>query len=101
MRQVVSATEARIHLGELIRQVVERKEPVIVERGGRPQVVVLPLDVYERLRAAQKESDTWEELVKRARKQIRAEIGKRDLPSPEVIIRKMRTKRDARLVDLR
>jgi prevent-host-death family protein len=35
MGRVVSATEARIHFGELMRQAVESQEPIIVERGWR------------------------------------------------------------------
>ena len=32
----VSATEARIRFGELMRRAVEDKEAIIVERGGKP-----------------------------------------------------------------
>ncbi len=46
----MSATEARVHFGELMRRVVEGQEPVIVERGGKPKVVVLSVAEYERLR---------------------------------------------------
>ena len=49
MPDVVTATEAKVHFGELMRRVVERREPVYVERGGRPQVVVLAVADYERL----------------------------------------------------
>jgi len=53
MATTISATEARIHFGELMRRVVERGEPVIVERGGKPEVVVLSIAEYERLRTSQ------------------------------------------------
>jgi prevent-host-death family protein len=36
MKRTVSATQARIHFGELMRRVVESQEPIIVERGGKP-----------------------------------------------------------------
>ncbi len=41
MDQAVSATEARVRFGELMRQAVEDHEAVIVERGGKPHVVVI------------------------------------------------------------
>jgi prevent-host-death family protein len=41
MERVVGATEARIRFGELMRRVAEQKTCVIVERGGKPWVVVL------------------------------------------------------------
>ncbi len=52
MGRVVSATEARAHFGELMCRVVEEREPVIVERAGKPQVVVLPMATYERQQEA-------------------------------------------------
>jgi len=53
MERVVSATEARVRFGALLRRVVDEQEAVVVERAGRPQVVVLPIDEYARLKTAQ------------------------------------------------
>ncbi len=47
--KTVSATHARIHFGEIMRHVVEKEEPVFVERSGKPLVVVLSLQDYEKL----------------------------------------------------
>jgi prevent-host-death family protein len=52
MSQVMSATQVRMHFGEVMRRVSSEGEPVIVERGGEPLVVVISLDDYERLRQA-------------------------------------------------
>jgi prevent-host-death family protein len=101
MERKMSATEARIHFGELMRWVVESQEPVIVERGGEPHVVVLSVDRYESLLAGQQERDSWRELVRQAREQIRAELGDRDLTPPEEVLRQMREERDAQLLALR
>ena len=38
MHHTVSATEARTYFGELMRHVVEKQEPVIVEHSGKPLV---------------------------------------------------------------
>jgi prevent-host-death family protein len=84
-----------------MRWVVEGREPVIVERGGKPHVVVLSVAEYERLQIGQQEQEPWKELVHRARKQIRAELGERELPPSEEIIRQMREERDAQLLAMR
>jgi prevent-host-death family protein len=101
MGRVVTATEARVHFGELMREVIERRQPIIVERGGKPQVVVLSIAEYEHLLAGQAKQADWRELVRRAREQVRADLGERNLPPPEDIIREMREERDAQLIDLR
>jgi prevent-host-death family protein len=83
MEHVTSATEARVHLGEVMRWVVENRRPVIVERGGKPHVVVISAGEYERLLAGQREEDDWRDLVCRAREQIRGELDGCDLPPVE------------------
>lgn len=100
MRRVVSATEARVHFGELLRRVREGGDTVFVERGGRPQVVVLGIPEYERLLAAQG-SAGWREVAGKARELLRAEIGDRRIPPAEEVIRAAREERDERLTGLR
>ena len=101
MGRVITATEARIHFGELMREVVENQQPVIVERGGKPQVVVLSIDEYETLLAGQAQREDWRSLLAQAHEHIRADLGGRQLPPPEEIIREMRKERDAQIMDLR
>jgi prevent-host-death family protein len=101
MRRVVSATEARVHFGDLMRRVVEGREAVIVERAGKPEVVVLSVAEYERLLAGQREQPDWKARLREVHEQIRAELGGRTLPPAEEIIREMREERDAQLLDLR
>ena len=103
MQRVVSATQARIRFGEIMRQVVERREPVVVERGGKPYVVVLSVEEYERLRAAEAQT-SWQETlneVLQLNARIRARRGGRPLTPPEEIIREMREERDAELAGVR
>jgi prevent-host-death family protein len=97
MEKVVSATEARVHFGELMRRVVERDESVIVERGGKPEVVVLSITEYERLRHRQ--SDDWRAQLDAVHALIRHERGDEPLPPPEEIIRAMREERDEQLLN--
>ncbi len=100
MERVVSATEARIRFGELMRQVVENHEAIIVERGGKSHVVVLSVEEYERLLKRQQQ-DGWKELVHGARAQIEADLGGRTLPPPEEILDQAREGRDEQLLDMR
>ncbi len=47
MERTLSATEARVHFGELL-DAVQRGETVIVERGGKARAVVIPIAEYKR-----------------------------------------------------
>jgi len=100
MEHVVSATEARIRFGELMRRAVESREPIIVERGGKSHVVVLSVDEYERLLRRRQEDD-WRELVRQARAQVQADLDGRKLPPPEEILQQLREGRDEQLLALR
>ncbi len=97
---VVSATEARIRFGELMRRAVESREPIVVERGGKSHVVVMSVDEYNRLLRGQHRGN-WRELVHQARAQIRTELGERELPPSEEILQQMREERDEQLLSLR
>jgi len=100
VERVVSATEARIRFGELMRQAVENHETIIVERGGKSHVVVISVEHYQRLLKRQQQGD-WKELVHEARAQIRAELGDRTLPQPEEILDQVREARDEQLLGMR
>lgn len=100
MPATVSATEARVHFGELIRRVVEHREAVYVERGGRPQVVILAVSDYESLLAGGGSND-WLTRAREVREHLRAELGDRALLPVEDLIREMREERDERLDSLR
>ena len=96
--RTISATEARIRFGDLLRRVVEEQTPVVVERGGKPRVVVLSIEEYDRLRAGQSLQEDWRSQLTRTRELIRAEIG--DTPPLPVddLIDEMREERDAGLL---
>lgn len=82
MGRTVTATEARVHFGELMRQVVETGEAVTVERSGSPEVVIAPVAEWERLRALSgKRWDDWWTQVQALRARIEAERGDRDWPA--------------------
>ena len=102
MENTMSATQARINFGEVMRQVVEQERPIIVERAGKPQVVILSVETYERLIASQS-SDQDELLLEQARllrQQVQARLGDKKLPAPEEIISQMREERTRELTNL-
>lgn len=102
MTRVVSATQARIRFGELMRQAVETHEPVTVERDGRPCVVVLSVEAYRRLKEAQARP-AWQDVLSQIR-DLRARLqdrrGGKPLTPPEEVIRELREERDAQLTGL-
>jgi prevent-host-death family protein len=103
MERIVSATEARIRFGELMQLAVESQEPVVVERGGKPCVVVLSIAEYERLRTAQ-EREEWREGLKRVIQvgaRIKDRRGSQPLTPPEEVIRQVREERNASSANLR
>lgn len=98
MRRTVSATEARIHFGELMRIAVEHDETIIVERSGTPQVVIMPITVYDRLNDGREQPEEWEVLLDRAHDLIRQRHGDQTMPDAAELIRLGREARDAELL---
>jgi len=99
MERVISATEARVHFGELMRQVTEKEQTVVVERDGKPQVVVLSVVAYERLRAASG-SAGWENALERAAEvaaRVQARRGGLPLPPADEMVREAREARHEQL----
>ena len=92
-----TATEARIHFGELLRRVVETDEPIFVERGGTPQAVVISPALWARLSAGpDRRTDALAALVA-----LGDRLREVELPDAADIIHQDREDRDARLTDLR
>ena len=103
MEQRLTATEARVHFGELLRRVAEDGETVIVERGGSAAAVVLPIETYERWKAGEPPLG-WREaldVAREVRKSISHRVGERGFPSPDEVLREAREERDAELVGRR
>lgn len=56
--RTVSATEARVHFGELLDSVAKRNDIVFVERAGVAQVVVVSVEEWHR--RTEREPDPWD-----------------------------------------
>lgn len=101
MNNTMSATEARVHFGEVLRR-VRANDTITVERGGKPEAVILSVAAYERLRANQgdtEEPEDWWEAARRSRERIAKELNGRTLPPIEDVIHEMREERDAQILD--
>jgi len=102
MEHRVRAAEARVHFGAIMRRVVEQGERILVERGGRPYVVLLSYDDYQRLQAISQPQD-WKvvlmEGIQLAREMWKVPEGE-TLPPAEEVIRELREERLVQLTGL-
>ena len=80
-----------------MRRVAESGGAVIVEKDGKPQVAILSVAEYSRLKSGAKGRTDWEGLLDRAHQVIRAELGQRKLPDAARVLQEMREERDAEL----
>jgi prevent-host-death family protein len=99
MERHMSATAARVHFGEVLRDVTERGATVVVERGGKPQAVVLSLEEYRRLKSDSVEKPRWKVLLEVAHEQIQKEGNLPLTPAPEDLIREERERRSEQILD--
>ncbi|HEV2780110.1 MAG TPA: type II toxin-antitoxin system Phd/YefM family antitoxin [Actinophytocola sp.] len=56
--RTISATEARVHFGEVLDSVVQNLDIVYVQRGGRLAAVILSIEEWKRHQ--QQKRDPWE-----------------------------------------
>ena len=90
MPVVVSATHARVHLGELFQ--TARREPVFIEKDGHPLAVLLSHEQYLRLNALEKPPD-WRVLVNQSRDMVKQDLAGRLLALPEDVMTELREDR--------
>lgn len=83
----VTATYARIHLGELF--LTARREPVFIERDGQSLAVLLSREQYDRLNALEKPPD-WRSLITISREQVKIDLAGRLLTLPEEVLTEIR-----------
>jgi prevent-host-death family protein len=98
MERTVNATEAKTHFGKLMRRAVEGGETIIVERSGVPQMVIMPISEYGRMKSGRKQ-DGREVVLQRIRnlkRTIRQRLAAegRELPDISDLITDLREERD-------
>lgn len=103
MDSFMSATEARVHFGEVLERVAREGEPVIVRRGSRAVAVIISFDAYQRLAAQAQRTSAYRALdeVCRVRERTATEIADAARPSIETILDAIRQERDDDLAGLR
>jgi prevent-host-death family protein len=89
----VSATEARVHFGELLRAVTEDAETLVIERFGQPIAVVLPFQQYQNLLSNQLMAH-WEIRLEEARKLFQETYRGVEPPDPVELVNAGRQERD-------
>ena len=99
MQMTVSATEARIHFGEIMQDAVLRQQPIVVEKAGKPQVVILAYELYQQL--AGNEQENWQARLARAQAKLDAYLAGRELSNAVDMLEEGRRARDEELADLR
>jgi len=103
----VSATEVKNSWGRVVRRVLQRRTPALVESKGVPTVVILPADDYQRLITEQdthtrkQQQLTLLDEIERFAKEVAARYPDRSSPDSVEIIRQMREERDDELLGLR
>ena len=56
---MVSATQAKNKFWYLLHQVCYEKNPVLIEKNGRPMAVILDIDLYQELKRGKNSSIDW------------------------------------------
>ncbi|MGA2404942.1 MAG: type II toxin-antitoxin system Phd/YefM family antitoxin [Syntrophobacteraceae bacterium] len=103
MEKTINATEAKTHFGELMRRAAEDGQTIIVERSGIPQIAIMPIGEFERMRFASKQKG-WEITLLRIRNLKRAiherlAKGGKELPDIPELINGLREERDGEIAD--
>lgn len=98
MTKTISATEARVHLGEVLDQVERSGDHVIVERSGKPAAAIISMKDLEKLK--ERAFDPQEAIAKARALRERIAEYRHGEPLPDVAeeIRQMREERDAELL---
>lgn len=101
MTRVMSATDARVHFGEVLRRVSEDGEVIRVERSGKPLAVVISIAEYEdleRLRHERRPETDWWERAQQSREIMRKRFEGRTPPDIDQIFDTMRAERAEQLL---
>ena len=103
MTKTISATEARIHLGEVLDQVETQGSRVVIERAGKPVAMLISIEDSRALNEPKTDIEALIERARRNRESIAAWRAKHrpGEPFPDIteMIHEMREERDAQLLD--
>ncbi|MBX3070543.1 MAG: type II toxin-antitoxin system Phd/YefM family antitoxin [Thermomicrobiales bacterium] len=100
MKKTVTATEARVHFGELLRAVSEERATYVVERAGKPQAVILSSEEYQRLTDTQTPSGGVLDVYREAQRAFAPLVESGVFNDLEDVIRQERERRADYLDDI-
>jgi len=84
MAAVVTATEAKNNLGQLLRRVAENGEEIVIERQGRPRAVIISVEDYARYKAAAEQQRRSEALAWLREFEVRQRERNKDLTDDQI-----------------
>jgi prevent-host-death family protein len=88
--KIISAVEARTHLGEIMKRSLKKGERFIVEKSGIPMVVILNANEYERIIQEREERFKILDRIKAKLPDISSEELEKDVDGTIVKIREKR-----------
>jgi prevent-host-death family protein len=100
MTRTVSATDARLHFGELMNEVMEHKQPILVEKNGKPQVVLLAIEEYQRLQKRDQPTGDILAQIEHSRALVTVDLRDRSLPHPAEMLRQAQEERSEHFLNL-
>lgn len=92
MSRAVTATEARVHLGEHLDR-IDREDTFTVEHEGAPEAIIVSYAEYEQLQEDGGHHENWWELARRSREEFHRQLGDRKSPAAATLIREAREER--------
>ena len=103
MERTVSATEAKTHFGRLIKRAGEDGETLIVERSGVPQIAIVPIGEFERMKGARRQKGHKITLcrIRSLKRTFHERLAKEGsgLPDLDVLLDNQRNERDGEIID--
>ena len=99
MQNTISATEARVHFGAIMQDVLRSQQAVVVEKAGKPQVVILSYDRYQQL--INGETADWQVMLAEGHALVNAWLAGRELSNPVEMVEEARRLRHEELANLR
>jgi prevent-host-death family protein len=84
MRKTLSATETRVHFGEVLRAVDRGGDHIIVEKDGRRIAAIVPIREFDEFWTAK--VDDWLDGARRAREIVARAYAGQPIPDADELI---------------
>lgn len=85
MPRTVSASAAKTQFGSIVAWAIEHRDDVIVESHGKPRVVIIPFEEYQKMAAQREETRRRDALARLERLRDEVRARNQDLDEEEAI----------------